>query len=371
MRVALAQVAPEVGDLAGNVRRILDAAGQAARDGADLVVLPELAVTGYPPEDLLKRPAFMEAAARATREVVASSGEATLVFGAPRMGEDGRRYNSAVLARRGRLVGIYDKQRLPNYGVFDERRYFHPGSGERPVFEVGGWRVGVGICEDLWHDDLAEAQAGLACDVWLNLNASPFHAGKQAERERLVARRARQFGAPVVYLNPVGGQDEIVFDGGSHAADAEGRLMLRAPLFATWQGVLPLDAPGFESLAPMPDTIEQVHAALVLGVRDYVRRNGCRDVLIGLSGGIDSAVTAAIAAEALGREHVLGVLMPSRFSSEHSITDARALAANLGIETVTLPIQSGVDAIEAMLAPLFEAWGLREPDITEENIQDR
>ncbi len=372
MRIALAQIAPEVGDFAGNVRRMLDAVRRAAREGADLVVLPELAVTGYPPEDLLKRPAFMRAAERATREVIAGVGGVTAVFGAPRM-EGGRRFNSAFLARDGRMIGVYDKQRLPNYGVFDERRYFHPGDGRRAVFDIGGRRVGVGICEDLWHDDLAARQQGLGCDLWLNLNASPFHAGKQAEREALVARRARQFGAPVVYLNPVGGQDEIVFDGGSHAMDAEGRLLARGPLFEPWFGVLSLaaDAPASPGIAPMPGEVAQVHRALTLGVRDYVRRNGCRDVLIGLSGGIDSAVTAAIAADALGREHVLGVLLPSRYSSAHSVTDAQALAENLGIGTVTLPIQPGVDAIEAVLAPVFAAWGLDAPDVTEENIQAR
>ncbi len=372
MRIALAQIAPEVGDFAGNVRRILEAVRRAEREGADLVALPELAVTGYPPEDLLKRPAFMRAAERATGEVIAAVGGVTAVFGAPRM-EGGRCFNSAFLARDGRMIGVYDKQRLPNYGVFDERRYFHPGDGRNCVFRIGGRRVGIGICEDLWHDDLAARQAELGCDLWLNLNASPFHAGKQAEREALVARRARQFGAPVAYLNPVGGQDEIVFDGGSHAADAEGRLLLRAPMFEPWFGALSLDdaQAAVPEIAPMPGEVEQVHRALVLGVRDYVRRNGCADVVIGLSGGIDSAVTAAIAVDALGRGHVLGALLPSRFSSEHSVTDALALAENLGIETITLPIQAGVDAIEGVLAPVFADWGLDAPDVTEENIQAR
>ncbi len=371
MKIRIAQIAPRVGEIGANTRRIIEAIKAAEAGGADVVVLPELAVTGYPPEDLLKRPAFMREAEHATATIVRATGGTVAVFGAPRQDAQGRRYNSAVIAHRGHAVGVYDKQRLPNYGVFDERRYFHPGDGSQAVFEAGGWRIGVGICEDLWHDDLAQSQAGLVADVWLNLNASPFHAGKQAEREALVCRRARQFAMPVVYVNPVGGQDEIVFDGGSHAAAPDGRLMLRAPMFETWEGDLDLDDPEFERLVSCPDEIEQVYRALVMGVRDYVLRNGCADVVIGLSGGIDSALTATIAVDALGRRHVLGVLMPSVYSSEHSITDAEALARNLGIETIRLPIQSAVDAAEAILAPSFAAWGLNEPDVTEENIQAR
>jgi len=371
MRIFLCQMAPRVGDMARNVEAMRDALQQAERAGCDLAVFPELAVTGYPPEDLLLRPAFRAAAARATESLVAATRSVCAVFGAPRQDAQGRLYNSAWLAREGRLIGVYDKQCLPNYGVFDERRYFQPGRACAGVFEVDGWRIGVGICEDLWHDELAERQARERCDVWLNLNASPFHAGKQAMREALVARRARAFTAPLVYLNPVGGQDEIVFDGGSHAVDADGRMLLRAPLFEPWQGVLDLAALQPGDIAPMPETLEQIWRALVLGVRDYVRRNGCQQVLIGLSGGIDSALTAAIACEALDARNVLGVLLPSRYSSAHSLRDAHALAENLGMETVTLPIQPGVDAVEGMLAPIFQRWGRQQPDVTEENIQAR
>ncbi len=366
----LAQVAPRVGEMPGNAAMMLEYMQQAATVDCDMIVFPELCITGYPPEDLLKRPDFLDAVETSVDRVVAASREVCVVFGAPRRTERGL-CNSAFLAQNGRILGIYDKQCLPNYGVFDEQRYFVPGDGAQQVFEVNGYRVGVGICEDLWRDAMAEKQAEIASDVWLNLNASPFHVGKQAEREALVMRRARQFACPVVYVNPVGGQDEIVFDGGSHAADAEGNLLLRAPLFAVHADVLDLESVGESRIAPLPGELEQIHRALVMGVHDYVTRNGCSQVVIGLSGGIDSALTAAIAAEALGPENVLGVLLPSRYSSEHSITDAEALVELLGIESVTLPIAEGVAAIEHTLAGVFKSWGLDEPDVTEENIQAR
>lgn len=370
MRIFVSQMDQRVGELSNNVRKIIDDLRKAEHLDCDLAVFPELSVTGYPPEDLLERPAFRQAMARAVHEITAATGSTVAVFGAPR--EQGRHlFNSAWIAQNGRLLGVYDKQKLPNYGVFDERRYFIPGDGKNCVFEICGWRVGMGICEDLWHDDLAASQQELACDVWLNLNASPFHADKQREREALVMRRARQFGAPLVYINPVGGQDEIVFDGGSHAADALGNLLWRAPLFQRCGEVIDLGRPGAENIAPLPEEIEQIWEALVLGVRDYVLRNGCSSVLIGLSGGIDSALTAAIAVEALGAGNVLGVLLPSKYSSSHSISDAKQLARNLGVETITLPIQDGVDAVESILTPVFELWGMNKLDVTEENIQAR
>ena len=374
MKIWIAQIAPRVGDLSGNVRLIHDVMHQAEAALCDVAVLPELAVTGYPPEDLLKRPAFMDAVDAAVEAVVAASGNTCVVFGAPRRihGSAARLTNSVILARCGKVIGVYDKQFLPNYGVFDERRYFEPGDGDRCVFDVNGWQVGISVCEDLWHDELAVRQAEIACDVWLNLNASPFHVGKQQEREALAQRRARAFGAPLVYVNPIGGQDEIVFDGGSHMVDAGGELLWRAPLFEAWQGAVGMASLGADAdIAALPGPIEQIHRALVMGVADYVLRNGCRQVVIGLSGGIDSALTAAIAVEALGAENVLGVLLPSRYSSDHSITDAEALVKNLGIESITLPIAEPVAVVEAALADTFAAWGKSEPDITEENIQAR
>jgi len=364
----MAQLAPRVGDIAGNTELVIEAMQRAEAVNCDMLVFPELVLTGYPPEDLLLRHAFMREAEDAVARIVAASGKTVVVFGHPRR-EGDCLYNSATLASEGRLVGVYDKRALPNYGVFDELRYFTPGNGP-DVFEVHGWRIGVGICEDLWDDDLAENAAGRARDVLLNLNASPFHVDKQQERESLMQQRASRFGVPVVYVNPVGGQDEIVFDGGSHAMDASGVLLARAPLFESADVMVDVAACVGE-VAPLPDTMQQIRLALVIGVRDYVRRNGSRQVLVGLSGGIDSALVAAIACEALGAERVLGVLMPSRYSSDHSISDAVELAGNLGMPTITLPIKSAVDSVDALLAGPFADWGLSAPDVTEENVQAR
>lgn len=370
MKILLAQIAPRVGDLNGNVSLLHEAMAKAEAALCDLLVLPELAITGYPPEDLLQRPAFMDLVESAINAVVAASHNSCVVFGAPR--RDGHALkNSVFLAQCGKIIGIYDKQCLPNYGVFDEHRYFEAGNDEACCFEVNGWRIGIGICEDLWNDKFAAKQAGIACDVWLNLNASPFHVGKQEDREALVQRRAQEFSAPVVYVNPVGGQDEIVFDGGSHVVDAQGNMLMRAPLFEPCLKIVELGAVGVTDIAALPEPLEQLHQALVMGVVDYVLRNGCKQVVIGLSGGIDSALTAVLAVEALGAANVLGVLLPSRYSSDHSIHDAEALVTNLGIESITLPIADGVSSVETTLANTFAAWGKSEPDITEENIQAR
>lgn len=364
----MAQIAPQVGNIAANTRMIIEAMQRAAAAHCDLLVLPELAVTGYPPEDLLLRRAFMQEVEAAVNSIIAYAGQTVVVFGHPRR-HDGRLYNSASLAANGRRVGVYDKRALPNYGVFDERRYFSPGTGA-DVFEVHGWHIGIGICEDLWDDEVAEASASRPRDVLVNLNASPFHVDKQQERESLMRRRAARLGAPVVYVNPVGGQDEIVFDGGSHAVGAGGELLARAPLFEPADVFVDMAATCGQT-APLPEALEQMHRALVLGVRDYVRRNGCSQVLVGLSGGIDSALVAALACEALGAEQVLGVLMPSRYSSTHSISDAEQLASNLGMQTIRLPIESPVSAVEALLCGPFADWGLQAADTTEENVQAR
>ena len=364
----MAQVAPQVGDIAYNTHLVLEAMQRAEALHCDMLVLPELVLTGYPPEDLLLRHAFMREVEGAVAQIVANARQAVVVFGHPRH-VDGCMFNSASLAADGKLVGVYDKRALPNYGVFDERRYFTPGSGS-DVFEVHGWSIGLGICEDLWDEEVIETTASRPRDVLLNLNASPFHIDKQLEREALMQRRAKRLGVPVVYVNPVGGQDEIVFDGGSHAVDAGGMLLARAPIFAPADVLVDVAASCGE-IEPLPDTMQQMRCALVLGVRDYVRRNGCSQVVIGLSGGIDSALVAALACEALGADQVLGVLMPSRYSSEHSISDARVLAENLGIETITLPIESPVAAVDALVAQPFADWGLAAPDVTEENVQAR
>ena len=368
MKVMLAQAAPKVGDIAYNTVLVIEAAREAERRACDVVVLPELVITGYPPEDLLLRAAFLDEVEAAVARVIEASGDVTVVFGHPRR-HGGQLRNSATIARCGRAIGVYDKQSLPNYGVFDERRYFSPGDGSH-VFEVDGWRIGVGICEDLWDDGVAASVATQPRDVLLNLNASPFHVGKQAEREALMAKRAKEFGAPVVYVNSVGGQDEVVFDGGSHVMDPAGELLARVPLFEAASPVVDLAAMR-EAVASVPAPIEQIRKALVLGVRDYVRHNGCSQVLLGLSGGIDSALTAAIAVEALGAENVLGVLLPSRYSSGHSLDDAEALAENLGIERIRMPIETVVAAAESLLSEPFAKWGLTETDTTEENVQAR
>jgi NAD+ synthase (glutamine-hydrolysing) len=381
LKIMMAQVAPQVGDVAFNTGLVLDAMKRAESVGCDVLVLPELVLTGYPPEDLLLRSSFMDAVEHAVSRIVASSGRVVTVFGHPRRVEN-ELTNSASLVADGKLLGVYDKRALPNYGVFDERRYFTPGTGPE-VFSVHDWRIGVGICEDLWSDTVAEEAAMQARDVLINLNASPFHVDKQLDREALMKKRAIHFAVPVIYVNQVGGQDEVVFDGGSHAVDATGQILTRAPLFEAADVLVDVGKKGDSLLSSerksetvpffpkTPSSIEQIHQALVLGVRDYVRRNGVSQVVIGLSGGIDSAVVAALACEALGSENVLGVLMPSRFSSGHSVDDAETLARNLGMEVVTLPIQNPVVSVEALLEAPFEQWGKSEPDVTEENIQAR
>lgn len=369
VKLLMAQIDPRVGEIEANKEKILEALAEGERQGCDLVICPELAVTGYPPDDLLYREAFLDASHEAVEQIVAATGRTGLIFGHPRR-HAGTLRNSATLALGGRCIGVYDKRALPNYGVFDEKRYFTPGEGPE-VFELAGWRIGIGICEDIWDDEVAEASKHLARDVLININASPFHAEKQAEREALMKRRAKQFRTPVVYVNPIGGQDEVVFDGGSHAVDADGDLLTRAPLFRKAYVVVDLASLAASNIAPIPSTIEEIHEALVLGVRDYVRRNGCNQVVIGLSGGIDSAVTAVIAVDALGKENVLGVLMPSRYTSRDSVEDAKQLGENLGIETLVIPIHAAVDAVEGMLSGPFAEWGRTTPDVTEENIQAR
>ena len=364
----MAQVAPQVGDVAFNTGLVLGAMARAKAVDCDVLVLPELVLTGYPPEDLLLRSPFMDAVECAVSRIIATSEKTVVIFGHPRRnGND--LTNSASLAADGKLLGIYDKRALPNYGVFDERRYFMPGTGHE-VFPVHCWRIGVGICEDLWNNAVAEEAAMQPRDVLINLNASPFHVDKQRDREALMKQCAIRFGVPVIYVNQVGGQDEVVFDGGSHAVDITGKVVKRAPLFETADVLVDLTEPCGQ-LTKIPSAIEQIHQALVLGVRDYVHRNGVVRVVIGLSGGIDSAVVTALACEALGAENVLGVLMPSWFSSPYSVSDAEELANNLDVETVTLPIARPVMSVETLLAGLFEQWETSAPDVTGENIQAR
>ncbi len=384
-RIAGAQINPTVGDLDQNRRRILQAMEWAESKEADLLVLPELAVTGYPPEDLALRDDFLRAGRQVLSALARRSGRTTTVVGfldsAPSEGSErgsdayrGRVANAAALLSGGRVRGIYHKRALPNYGVFDERRWFEPGEGQVGVWEVGNRRVGVSICEDLWIDDgpwreLADASV----DVIVNLNASPYHQGKAAEREALVSGRAQSAGAPVVYLNMVGGQDELVFDGASVAAGSDGRILHRSPRFRPDQFILEL-FPGKSPEASSPPSLslmsreEETWAGLTLATRDYVRKNGFESALVGLSGGIDSAVTACLAVDALGADRVWGVSMPSVYSSEHSRTDAKLLASNLGFRFEMIPIERVHRAFSETLSPVMEGneWG-----VTGENLQAR
>jgi NAD+ synthase (glutamine-hydrolysing) len=400
LRLAAAQLDLLVGDLEGNAARILDAYDRADAAGADLVAFPELAVTGYPPEDLLLRPAFVAQAGEWLEKLAARTGRAAAVIGYPQADRD--LYNAAAVCADGRVVGVYQKHLLPNYAVFDEQRYFAPGRVDGPLFVVAGTRVGVSVCEDVWDPSgpvLTQAAGG--AELVVNINASPYSAGRLREREAMLATRAADASVPILYVNLVGGQDELVFDGGSLFFDETGRVLARARQFEEDLLLVDVDVrPAFRrraldprgrpragalpelavsdgrlGQAPLPPRIEEplppvreVYEALVLGTRDYVRKNGFTDVLVGLSGGVDSSLVATIAVDALGAEHVVGILMPSRFSSTGSVTDAEALVATLGIRRYVVPIEP---AHEAFLAMLAEPLGSGPPGVAEENLQAR
>lgn len=414
LRIASCQINTRVGALDHNVELVLEAMRRAEEQGCDLAVFPELAITGYPPEDLLLRPGFIAENLAALDRVASASGECVVVVGFVDAGRD--LWNAAAVCAHGEIRGIYHKQELPNYAVFDEARYFARGADPAQLWSIGGVRVGVSICEDAWNPAgpiLDQADSG--AELIVNLNASPYADGKHARRERLMATRAADASAALVYVNQVGGQDELVFDGGSMVFDAQGDLIARSPQFVEdlmmvdldvdpvyrkrlldprgrpSDGLLPVSAlapqsepleveasdhrqsesrapVGPPTIAPVLDRDEEVYRAIVVGTRDYLVKNGFSDVVIGLSGGIDSTLVAAIAVDAVGAEHVHGVSMPSRYSSDHSRSDAQLLADNLGIEMRTIPIEPGHVGVLEMLAPSFE--GL-EADLTEENIQSR
>ena len=374
-----------VGDPDRNCLRIIDAIDWAESRGADLVVFPELAVSGYPPEDLALRTDFTEAnrvalqrIARRCEGVAAVVGLLDPVPEEPGGPTGGDAYvrrvaNAAAMVGERRIRGVYHKRLLPNYGVFDERRWFRPGRGPVPTWSVGGVKVGVSICEDLWTPDgpwrrLANAGA----EVIVNLNASPYHRQKARQRESLVSRRARQAGSAVVYLNLVGGQDELVFDGASLVAASDGSIIHRSPQFREDRFVvdLPLGAEGSTrgSVHPWMEPEQELWSALTLATSDYVRKNGFSSAVVGLSGGIDSAVTACLAADALGPDRVWGVSMPSVYSSEHSKTDAKLLASNLGIRFDMVPIERVHRAFLDTLSPVMgrDDWG-----VAGENLQAR
>lgn len=383
LRVAGAQLNLTVGDIDGNESRIASGIATASSEGADVVVFPELAVSGYPPEDLVLRDDFVQANIEAVNRLATRATDTTAVVGfvdrasgPPRGGADSeprRAANAAAVLAQGRVAGVYHKVLLPNYGVFDEDRYFAVGAEPGRIWHIAGVKAGVSVCEDIWLADgppLAQAEAGAG--ILLNVNASPFHRGKAADRERMLAERARATGASLLYLNLVGGQDELVFDGGSVVMDFSGEVLHRSPQFE--EDFFVLEAPvGDETgvrgtVAPLLDPAEEVYSALRVGLRDYVTKKGFSEIVIALSGGIDSALTAAVAVDALGADAVRGVGMPSRFSSEHSVDDARTLAANLGMRFDLIPIDDIYQAFLDSLGPVFDRSDF---GVAEENLQAR
>lgn len=406
MRIALAQINPTVGDLQGNTEKILDYIARARKQDAQVVVFPELAILGYPPKDLLLKPSFIDDSLRAMELIAAGVHgiDAVVGYAERNPAPVGRPLHNAVaVLRDGKIVSRHLKTLLPTYDVFDESRYFEPGplgAGHESenLVKIAGATVGLSICEDLWNDEklisrrlyhqnpIAQLHHAGA-QIMFNSSASPFVAGKYAFRLELFASQVKQFGQPLVYVNQVGGNDELVFDGNSVAFDSAGNVIAQARGFEEDLLVvdIPLAAANEESPAPPASSrgrsraeagvglaakgeVESIYHALVLGLRDYVRKCGFRSVVLGLSGGIDSALTAALAVEALGKDKVVGVAMPSRFSSGGSVADAEALAKNLGIEFHVIPIATVHDAYEKTLAPAFSG---KPADVTEENLQAR
>ncbi len=417
-RLALGQFNPTVGDITGNAARIIDLIDEARGAHADLVAFPELAVTGYPPEDLLFKPSFLADAADAVQRIAAAARGIAVIVGSPgpspshsggRASDDVA--NAAAIINDGRILDWYRKMYLPTYGVFDEDRYFQRGHA-CPVYVINGASVGINICEDIWYPiGPIAVQRDAGAEVIVNINASPFHAGKAAQRERMIATRAADNGLFVAYLNTVGGQDELVFDGASIICSPDGGIIARAPAFEESLITADLDVdsvfrqrlhdprprkenrailaevgqakvipvsdyrrsaaraqPAQPILCRALDETEEIYQALVVGARDYVRKSGFRRALVGLSGGIDSALTATVAVDALGPENVVGVAMPSRYSSEGSVADSQTLADNLGISLWHIPIEPAHHAFTEMLARPFAG---SEPNTAEENVQAR
>lgn len=409
LRIGLAQINTTVGDFTGNLQKILKVIEQAGSSGVDLLTFPELAVCGYPPEDLLFKPQFIAENLKSLEKVAEATIDLTVIIGFVDTGDD--IYNAVGIIHNGKVVGVYHKMYLPNYGVFDENRYFQAGR-ECPVYTIAGINIGVNICEDIWYEGgPATTQAYSGAEVIINISASPYHFGKGNYRERMLAARAADNVAIVAFSNLVGGQDELVFDGNSLILDEKGQTIARGQPFREdliitdldvenvfrtrlhdprWrQGLIRREEQGWnpaekiivsgtpaeKDKPPLPHRNIQVHdfpaevyEALVLGTQDYVLKNGFKKVLIGLSGGLDSSLVAAIAVDALGNSNVMGVAMPSRYSSDGSLSDAEMLAKNLGIELLTLPIEP---AFQAYLDTLAEIFRGKEPGVAEENIQAR
>jgi len=368
MRIAMAQLNQRLGDLAGNARALLDAIGEGRRDGAALVVTPELSLCGYPPEDLLLRPAFLDACASELTALAAQVHGTTAIVGFPEV-EAGSRYNAAAVLRDGRVAAVYRKHHLPNYTVFDEDRYFEPGT-EPCVIEVDGVRCGILICEDCWFAGPARQSREAGADLIIVPNGSPYHTLQQAARVAQMEARVRETGVPFVYVNRVGGQDELVFDGASFVMDTDGSIAQQLP---AWHETLAVA--DFERSAPrhvrgaLGHALEpHVYQALVMGVRDYVDKNHFPGVLLGLSGGVDSALTLAVAVDALGAARVRAVMMPSQYSAAISLEDAREMASIVGVRYDEIAIRPMFDAFLGSLAEDFAGLA---PDAAEENIQAR
>jgi NAD+ synthase (glutamine-hydrolysing) len=416
VRVAGAQLNTVVGDLDGNAERIVSALGRASAAGADVCVFPELAITGYPPEDLLLKPGFVGDNVTALAKVAAASGDCVAVVGfvdpiepgaalaqdrATRAegslvpgtgGGEGRSRlaNAAAVCARGEVVGIYHKRLLPNYGVFDEERWFTPGDGPPALFSIAGATVGVSICEDVWFGDGPVPELGAAgADLVVNLNASPYSKGRRRERLAMLAVRAAEAGCPIVYVNQIGGQDELVFDGASLVVDPNGDLLAAGSQFS--EDLILVDLPvaarpptsalvpatpvrprpaslTARPISPPLDRCAEIYSALVLGTRDYLAKNGFSDAIVGLSGGIDSALVAVVAADALGPAHVHALSMPSRYSSEGSLSDAALLAERVGIGFEVVAIEAAHEAMANLLAPLLAG---PPAGLTDENLQSR
>ena len=408
LRIAMAQINTTVGDFDGNVKKILGAIDNARVVKADIVTLPELAICGYPPEDLLFKPQFIQANLQSLQKIVESSQGITIVVGY--VDSDGDIYNAAALISDGKIIGTYHKMYLPNYGVFDENRYFRSG-GECPVYVINGVGIGINICEDIWYEaGPATIQAYAGAEVIINISASPYHAGKGESREKMIATRACDNVAIFAYNNLVGGQDELVFDGHSLLIDERGNLITRGKQFEEdfiaadldieavfrarlhdprWRKESPImgktgwhqtktivsQIPANNPKPPLKprhvtalDPVAEVYQALVLGTRDYIHKNGFEKVVIGLSGGVDSAIVATIAVDALGKDNVIGISMPSRYSSTGSVTDTQKLTQNLGIKLRSISIEK---PFQAYLETLTESFAGAKPDSAEENLQAR
>jgi NAD+ synthetase len=369
MKIAIAQINVHLGDLAGNVAKIADYARRAQEQGASLLLTPELSLCGYPPEDLLLRDGFYRASDKALSQLALSiPAGMTVVVGHP-VQQHGRRFNAASVLRDGVVIACYHKHELPNHSVFDEVRYFTPGNAAC-VFEHEGLRIGLNICADIWGPTAAMRAREAGAELLLVLNASPYHLDKQLARHTVIRERVRENGIPVLYANLLGGQDELVFDGASFVMDAQGRLTHQFAAFDEALGLVEIERgqPMSGEMQAQPEAEASVYRALCLGVRDYIQKNRFPGVLLGLSGGIDSALTLAVAVDALGADKVRAVMMPSPYTAQISLDDAREMAQILGVRYDELDIQPTFAAFGQTLAPLFAG---RAADTTEENLQAR